>query len=133
MRKVDEYIEQLPEALQEAGSAIRQMILDLVPAVEERWSFKIPFYHYHGMFMYLNKTDEGLDVAFCRGKDLVDTFPQLETRNRAMVASVCIRNRKDIRRLALREMILTAAAWNEEASRLKIPMVNKKGPKKGPA
>jgi len=123
MRAVDDYIENLPDERRELCGILRELVHSLVPDVEERFSFKIPFYHYFGMFMYLNNTKEGLDVAFCRGKDLVELFPQLRTKGRAIVTTVLIRKKADIYSQELKEIILTAAAWNKEAKELKKPMV----------
>jgi hypothetical protein len=126
MRLVDTYIESLPEERRDLCEQVRAMIFELVPGVEEKLSFRIPFYHYFGMFMFLNNTKTGIDVVFCRGKDLLDEFPQLTTTNRAIMAGVCITRREDIRTLQLKQLILTAAGWNEEARRLKIPFMKKK-------
>ena len=130
MKKVDEYIESLPDERQELAKILRELIIENVPGIEERFSFKIPFYHYFGMFMYLNNTKEGIDVAFCRGKDLLEAFPQLELKSRATIATLTIASSKDITSLGIRELIINAAAWNEEAKRLKIPMVKKSISKK---
>lgn len=126
MRSVDEYIEQLSDELQSICKIIRNQVLELVPAVEEKLSFGIPFYHYFGMFLYLNPANEGIAVCFCRGKDLVTAFPQLEQKKRAIVASITIKEKKDIHRMELKQLILAAAAWNQEAQKMKIPMVKKK-------
>lgn len=125
MYKVDAYIEALPDKRREICATIRELIAEAVPGAEEKFSFGIPFWHYFGMFMYLNNTKAGIDVAFCRGKDLLEAFPQLELKNRATIATVTIADRKQIAQWGLREMIATAAAWNEEAKQLKIPMVKK--------
>lgn len=125
MKRVDEYIEALPDDKREICELLRELILGNVPGIEEKLSFKIPFYHYFGMFMYLNNTKEGIDVAFCRGKDLLNEFSQLSLKNRATIATISITSKKDIVSYQVREMIVTAAAWNEEAKRLKIPMVKK--------
>lgn len=126
MRLVDEYIEQLPDDLQPICKLIRHQVLQLVPAVEEKLSFGIPFYHYFGMFLYLNRTTEGIAVCFCRGKDLLTAFPQLQQKNRAIVASIIVKEKKDILRLELNQLIIAAAEWNKEAKKRKIPMVKKK-------
>jgi len=123
MRAVDDYVENLPDERRELCATLRELILSLVPGVEERLSFKIPFYHYFGMFMYLNNTKEGIDVAFCRGKDLAELFPHLHSKGRAIVATVLIKKGTDIYSQQLKEIILTAAAWNKEAKELKKPMV----------
>ncbi len=86
MKKVDEYIESLPDERREIAEILRELIIENVHGIEERLSFKIPFYHYFGMFMYLNNTKDGVDVAFCRGKDLLEAFPQLELKSRAAIS-----------------------------------------------
>ena len=118
-RLVDQYIESLPEEKQELCEYIRQLIFENVHGVEERFSYKLPVYHYFGMFMFMNNTKEGIDVAFMRGKDLLEAFPQLEPKDRAIIASVCIKNKKDIVKYDIPQMIITAAAWNQEAKQLK--------------
>jgi uncharacterized protein len=123
MKEVDDYIEQLPEPRKEICEKIREMVLTFVPETEERFSFKVPFYHYFGMFMYFSNIKDGVSVCFLRGKDLVELFPQLQQNNRVIVASVLITSRADIYNLDLKEIILTAAAWNQEAKMLKRPMV----------
>jgi uncharacterized protein len=134
-RLVDEYIESLPDEKREIAEQLREMILTLIPHVQEKLSFKIPFYHYHGMFCYLNEVKDGIDLGLCRGKDLIDVLPQLEQGKRVMVASVIIRSKKEIQTKQIEEVLLTAANWQEEAKRLKISMINakKKAPKKNKA
>lgn len=123
MRNVDDYIDALPEKPKMICEKIRNLLFSLVPEIEERFSFKLPFYHYFGMFLYMANTKEGISVSFCRGKDLIEMFPQLETKNRAMVASVVITSPNDIYLKQLPEIISTAAAWNQEAKMQRIPMV----------
>ncbi len=125
-RLVDEYIESLPDEKREIAEQIREMILTLIPHVQEKLSFKIPFYHYAGMFCYLNEVKDGIDIGLCRGKDLVDVLPQLEQGKRVMVASVIVCSKKEIQTKQIEEVILTAANWQEEAKRLKISMINAK-------
>lgn len=128
--QVDAYLEALPEPAREAGILLRAWILDLIPGVEERFSFRIPFYHYYGMLLYINQKGTGIDLGFCRGKDLILTFPDLQMGNRVMVASLFIETRADLYRLPVRELLTTAAAWNEEAHQLKRPMINKSNQKR---
>ena len=125
-RLVDEYIESLPNEKREIAEQVREMILSLIPHVQEKLSFKIPFYHYHGMFCYINEVKDGIDLGLCSGKDLIDVLPQLEQGKRVMVASVIIRSKKEIQTKQIEEVLLTAANWQEEAKRLKISMINTK-------
>ncbi len=125
-RLVDEYIESLPDEKREIAEQIREMILSLIPNVQEKLSFKIPFYHYHGMFCYINEVKDGIDLGLCRGKDLIEVLPQLEQRKRVMVASVLISTKKEILTKNIQDILLTAANWQEEAKRLKISMIKTK-------
>jgi hypothetical protein len=131
-RLVDAYIESLPETKREIAEAIRELILTTVPDVEEKLSFKIPFYHYFGMFCYLNEVEEGIDVGFCRGKDLVFAWPQLDLRDRVMVASVIISSKKEIQTFQLEQLLLAASHWQLEAKQMKLPMVKTKKKKAAP-
>ena len=126
MPLVDAYIESFPEQQRLLMQYLRSLILKTVPQVEETFSFKVPFYKYHGAFCYLTPDGDGVAFSFCRGKDLVEAFPQLQEKGRAVVASVTVHETKDIVRFELVEVITAAAQWNEEAKRLKIPSFRRK-------
>lgn len=126
MKAVDAFIDGLPDDKAVLVNRLRELLHELVPEIVEKLSFKIPFYHYHGMFCYINPTKNGIDLGLCRGKDLAPEFPQLQLKERAIVATVSIQATKDFEKLKLRELITAAAVWNQEARRLKIPMVAKK-------
>lgn len=123
---VDDYIFALSPGQQLIAGKVRQLLLTLVPGIEEKRSFKIPFYHYYGMFCYINAIPNGIDVGFCRGKDLAGAFEHLELKGRAIVATVALHSVNDIQQKELREIIVAAALWNEEAKKKKLPMVKKK-------
>lgn len=123
---VDSYIGSLSDTQQAIAENVRHLLFSLVPEIQEKLSFKIPFYHYFGMFCYINAIPNGIDVGFCRGKDLTDEFPSLELKGRAIVATVSLHAVKDIKHKAVREIIIAAALWNEEAKKKKIPMVKKR-------
>lgn len=127
--QVDEYIFNLTETQQYIANTVRNMLLTIVPGIHEKLSFKIPFYHYHGMFCYINAIPNGIDVGFCRGKDFATAFEHLETKGRAIVATIALYTVSDIKLKELREIIIAAALWNEEAKKKKVPMVKKKGVK----
>ncbi len=116
-KDVDIYIENLPEELQAIADEIREMIFNIVPDVQETFSFKIPFYKYFGMFCYLTTMGKKLELhlSFLRGKDLVTMYPQLEQKGRAMAASICFKSRKEFNKNEIAELITTAAIWQKEA------------------
>ena len=125
-RQIDAYIESLPQPQQAFAQKLRELLFELVPGIEERFSFKLPFYHYYGMFCYLHSDKQGLHFCICRGKDLVMAFPQLEQKNRASIASVTLRQWSDFSRLEITSLINAAADWNKEAFLQKIPILQKK-------
>lgn len=124
-RLVDDYIESLPNAKREIAEELRELIFTTVPHVQEKLSFKIPFYHYFGMFCYMNEVRDGMELVFCRGKDLVFAWPQLQQKERVIMAGVTITSKKDIRTFNIENLLIGAAAWNEEAKRLKISPLRK--------
>jgi hypothetical protein len=133
MRGVDDYMEALPELQKELAEKVRSLILDNVPGVLEKLSYKMPFYHYCGMLLFMHHVKDGIYIAFMRGKDLVWEFPQLERKQRAIAASVTIRNKRDIVEKQVEQLIIAAAAWNAEAKRMKISFLKKPPKKKKPS
>jgi len=123
---VSTYIECLPVEKREIAEQLRELIHQYVPDVEERFSFGLPFYHYHGMFCYITEVKEGIELSFCRGKDLVLAWPQLEMRGRAIVASLLMTRLKEIETQQVETLLLHAAEWNREARLSGKPMVQKK-------
>jgi hypothetical protein len=123
---VDAYIDNLSETQQAIAEQVRRLLTSLVPGIQEKLSFKIPFYHYFGMFCYINVIPNGIDLGFCRGKDITGEFPSLEGKGRAIVASVSLYAVSDIDKKEVREIIVAAALWNAEARKKKIPMVKKR-------
>jgi hypothetical protein len=129
---VDGYIAHLPDEERVIAEILREMIYQLLPEVTEKFSFKLPFYHFHGMFCYLNylKKGGGIELAFCRGKDLLLAFPELELKNRSMIAGVTFQSSKDINPQFVSSLLAEAAAWQRESWQLKRPFIQQKGKKK---
>ncbi len=125
-RQVESFLEALPQPEKAIASKLRDLLFELIPGLEERFSFKLPFYHYYSMFCYIHHDKAGLHLCFCRGKDLVMAFPQLEQKGRAAIASVTLREIKEIQTLEIPQLIAAAADWNKQAAALKIPLVNKR-------
>ncbi|MBL0144640.1 MAG: DUF1801 domain-containing protein [Chitinophagaceae bacterium] len=126
MNAVDIYLDELPPTQKIIAQKVRSLILELVPNVQEKFSYKLPFYHFFGILCFINKIPNGIDVGFCRGQDLLDEFPQLEVKKRKILASIALYNIKDIKEKELREIIIAAAIWNEEAKKNNISIFKKK-------
>lgn len=127
-KDVDIYIENLPEEMGVIAEEIRALIFNIVPEVQETFSFKIPFYKYFGMFCYLTKLGKKheLHLTFLRGKDLIFIYPQLEQKGRAIAASICFKNKADFNKIEVAELITTAAIWQKEAYEMGEGFLKKK-------
>ena len=131
-RKVDVYIDHLPDFERQTAERIREMIHASIPEGVEKLSFQIPFYHFYGMFCYLNvlKDGVGLEWVFCRGKDLVEAHSVLQTRGRAMVAGITIKKEMAIDWAYLQQILYDAISWQQMAFEQKKAFV-KRAKKKG--
>ncbi|WP_416437870.1 DUF1801 domain-containing protein [Phnomibacter sp. MR] len=126
--KVSSYIESLPETESAIAAELRSLICTAIPQVQEKFSFKIPFYHYHGMFCYINylRKTGGIELCFCRGKDLLLAYPQLQQNGRNMVAGISLFDMKDMHRLSVAEVLYAAADWQVEAKLQQRSFVRRK-------
>jgi len=97
MNPVEQYFFHQKEPYQSIMLYVRSVILKTLPEVEEKYSYKIPFYHHNKKpLCYLNilKGTNYVDVAFVQGIFLQEKFPQLKDKN----------NRKQVRSLAVKSM-----------------------------
>jgi uncharacterized protein len=107
---VDSYIDALPENQQRICGKIRDMLFAEVPGIQEKFSFKIPFYHLHGkMFCYMNKVENNIEFCITRGKELSLAFPEIIVGNRKLIGGVLLANVKDIATNNIKAIIHTAA------------------------
>jgi uncharacterized protein len=126
MNPVDSHIDGLTEDKKIIAVQLRSIIHALVPGVQEKFSFKIPFYHYFGMFCYINPVKDGIDLGICNGKSFADDFEHLEVKGRALIATMRLHTLKDIAAKQVKEIIATAAIEKENLAAAK----KKKGIKK---
>jgi uncharacterized protein len=119
MNLVDSYIDGLPEDRKAIAEQLRSIIHALVPTVQEKFSFKIPFYHYFGMFCYINPVKDGIDLGICNGKSFADDFEHLEVKERALIATVRLHALKDIADKQVEQIISTAAIEKEKSAAVK--------------
>ena len=100
MKPADEYFINQKEPYQSIMLYVRSVILNTLPEVEERFSYKIPFYNIGKKPMiYLNvlKGKDYVDVAFVQGILLEEKFPVLKNDNkRKQVRSIQLRTLGDL-------------------------------------
>ena len=100
---------------------VRSVVLKRLPEVEEKYSYKIPFYNCHGKPMiYLNilKGKKYVDVAFVQGILLEKDFPILKNDNkRKQVRSVQIKTLEDLDYDVFVELLHAASKLLSESKR----------------
>ena len=100
MKPIDEYFLSQNEPYQSIMLYVRRVILNTLPEVEERYSYKIPFYNIGKKPMiYLNilKGKDYVDVAFVQGILLEEQFPVLKDDNkRKQVRSIQLKTLEDL-------------------------------------
>ncbi|NMH88008.1 DUF1801 domain-containing protein [Flavivirga algicola] len=100
MKPVDAYFFNQKEPYQSIMLYVRSVILNTLPEVDERYSYKIPFYNIGKKPMiYLNilKGKDYVDVAFVQGVLLEKQFPILKNDNkRKQVRSIQLRTIEDL-------------------------------------
>ena len=100
MKPVDEYFLNQEEPYQSIMLYVRSVIFNTLPEVEERYSYRIPFYNIGKKPMvYLNilKGKDYVDVAFVQGILLEKEFPVLKNENnRKQVRSIQLKSIEDL-------------------------------------
>lgn len=100
MKPVDEYFINQKEPYQSIMLYVRSIILNTLPEIEERYSYRIPFYNIGKKPMiYLNilKGKDYVDVAFVQGVLLEKEFPILKNNNkRKQVRSIQLKSLEDL-------------------------------------
>ena len=100
MKPVDAYFLNQKEPYQSIMLYVRSIILNTLPEVEERYSYKIPFYNMGKKpMMYLNilKGKDYVDVCFVQGILLEEQFTVLKNDNkRKQVRSIQLKTIEDL-------------------------------------
>ena len=91
---------------------VRSVILKMLPEIEERYSYKIPFYNIGKKPMvYINvlKGTNFVDVAFVQGILLENDFPILKDyNNRKQVRSIQVNSLEEFNELEFVALLKTA-------------------------
>ncbi|MCF6224340.1 MAG: DUF1801 domain-containing protein [Flavobacteriaceae bacterium] len=97
MNPIDKYLLNQKEPYQSIMLYVRSVILRTLPKIEEKYNYKIPFYHHNkNPLCYLNilKGTNYVDIAFVQGVFLQDQFQQLKNHN----------NRKQVRSMQVKSL-----------------------------
>ncbi len=116
MNPAENYILNQKEPLQSIMLFVRQIILETLPNVEEKYKWKIPFYYANVKGVcYLNilKNTNYVDLCFIKGFKLSNKQGVLKaTRNRKMVKSIEYHSLESVDVNVLKEILLEAGNLN---------------------
>ncbi|HVT00744.1 MAG TPA: DUF1801 domain-containing protein [Patescibacteria group bacterium] len=115
-KTVDEYIAASPKNVQESLTKIREIIKTTVPEAEERISYSMPFYSYHGRLVYFaqTKTHIGIYAIFEPvRKQFKDELKDYEMSK----GTIRFPLNKPIPFDLIQRLIKAQAKWNEENKR----------------
>ena len=113
MNPVEQHILNQKEPFQSIMLYVRSLILKTLPTVEEKYSYRIPFYYCHKKSMcFLNilKGKNYVDVVFMDGRILEEKYPQLKNdNNRKRVRSIQVKSLEDFDELQFVKLLLEAS------------------------
>lgn len=93
---------------------LRHLILDVAPAVDEKISYGVPFFSYHGPLCYLNPVPGAVDLGFVRGAELSNEQGILQGKGRKRVSSIRLHSLAEAEEhaVAIRQILNEATILN---------------------
>jgi hypothetical protein len=121
MNPVEQHILNQQEPYQSIMLYIRSVIIKTLPTIEEKYSYKIPFFNLHKKPMvYLNilKGKNFVDIAFVQGILLEEKYPQLKNNNnRKQVRSLQVKSLDEFDELMFVQLLKDASGYLENSKR----------------
>ncbi len=122
MKPVDQYFFNQKEPYQSIMLYVRSVVLNTLPEVEERYSYKIPCYNmFKKPMLYLNvlKCRDYVDIAFVQGILLEKEFPVLKNdNNRKYVRSIQLKRLEDLDQANFERLLIRASEILKEGKRV---------------
>lgn len=112
MNPIEQHIYNQEEPYQSIMLYVRSVILKTIPTIEEKYSYRIPFFNvFNKPMLYLNvlKGTNFVDVAFVQGIILEEKYPQLQNyNNRKQVRSLQVKSLEDFDELMFVQLLKDA-------------------------
>jgi hypothetical protein len=126
MNEVQTYISKQSHTQSEIMNVLRSLVLDIGPHVQEKISYTVPFFYFHGPLCYLSTKLDGAYIAFVRGHQLSNEQGLLETNKRKYIRSILFHSvaeleeqEEDIRRILNEAAILNEYYFRQKRIRKK--------------
>lgn len=114
-KEVAQWVEELPNNIQEITQTLRNLILEASPRLIEEYKWAMPNYSYKGLVCYLQPAKKHVNLGFQRGNELEekDTRNLLQGSGKTM-RHIQIKRLEDIQPEFFTSLILAAVKLNEE-------------------
>ncbi len=115
MNSVQSYIAGRPHSQAQIMSVLRSLVLDVGPHVQEKISYTVPYFYFHGPLCYLSPKFDGAYLGFPRGHQLSNKHGLLENGNRKFVRSIHFYSLAELeeKEEEIRKILNEAAILNE--------------------
>lgn len=121
MNPIEQHIYNQKEPYQSIMLYVRSVILKTIPTVEEKYSYRLPFFNvFDKPMLYLNvlKGTNFVDVAFVQGIILEEKYPQLKNHNnRKQVRSLQVKSLEDFDELMFVQLLKDATDYLETSKK----------------
>jgi hypothetical protein len=122
MQSIEEYISKLPAGEKKIVIKLREIVLDTLPGVTEKFSYGVPYYFLHSRICFIwpassagGKIKKGVSFGFCKGHLLSNEQGILERGGRTQVYTVIYTSEKQIKEQPLKEILAEAIMLDERA------------------
>ena len=114
IEEVDQFIEKLPEEIQEITVHLRKIILDASPDLIEEYKWSMPNYSYRGLVCYLQTAKKHVKLGFHKGNELQEGAGKeiLEGTGKTM-RYITLKKKEDLQPEVFKTLILAAMVLNE--------------------
>ena len=115
INEVDQFIEALPNEIQDITVALREIILHSSPKLIEEFKWFMPNYSYNGLVCYLQTASRHVNLGFHKGNEIQDkdTNKLLQGTGKNM-RHIRIKKMADIKPEILTLLIKAAVTLNED-------------------
>ncbi len=112
---VENYIAEAPEDVREKLRLLRRTILEAVPQANERISYNMPFYEYHGRLVYFNVAKRHISLFI--PSPIIDEHREDLAGYHAVQATIHLPRDQEIPVSLVQKLVKARAAKNDEADR----------------
>lgn len=110
---VDNYLFGVPEPQRQIMEAVRELIVQFIPTVEEQLKWNCPFYSLNGLLCYINYDRKAKRVALCfvEGFQLEDVHGLLD-KDKKQIAKLYIADDQNLNKRVIHYYLRQAVAIN---------------------